>query len=198
MIGYLNGEIVRLLANGAIVLTQSGTGYTVYLSEKDLRMLKNGDKISLFIETLIGEDFIKLYGFQTFAEQDFFNHLRSLQGLGPKNALAILALGDVQQIISMILKENESFFTAASGVGAKIAKRIITELKEKMQKNFFGNDDFQEIMISSGQDVWSDVASVLVNLGYEKSRVTQILSKIDRQVFTSEDIILKKALEMIN
>ena len=141
--------------------------------------------VSLYIETILREDSIKLYGFQTVEERKFFGILQTVQGVGAKLALTIIGYFPISQLIEFIYREDEKSISIIPGVGPKVAKRIISELKD-VKNNTTGQ---KENKIQSKRD---DVISALINLGYSRTDAinlfTGISSEIDDNI-SVEDLI---------
>ena len=131
MIGWLNGIVQRKEAN-ALILDVGGVGYRVFCSQRILDQLPPvGASLQLEIETLVREDHIHLYGFESIIERDCYRLLITVQGVGAKMALAILSMLTPEDIARAILAEDRAMLTRAEGVGPKLAQRIIGELKDK-------------------------------------------------------------------
>lgn len=200
MIGYVSGEVLRKQASDLLILTASGVGYVVFTTENIIKSLAVGSAVSFFIETSIGEDFIKLYGFQTEADKDLFNILTSVQGVGAKAGLAILNLGEAAQIKEAIFLQNAKFFTQATGVGGKLAERLVNELKNK--KDLFKTDSpsFANSLHKNEKEtsILQDVRSALINLGYDDMSVSSVLGKMTNIENHSQDELLKSALKALS
>ena len=136
MIGKLIG-IVDTIMLDYIILDVNGVGYKVFCSGKVIDKLQVKDKVSLFIETIVREDSITLFGFFRQEEQDCFNMLCKVSGVGSKVAIKIMNTATVEEIINAISNDNKDIFCRASGVGPKVAVRIINELKSSIKS--FGN-----------------------------------------------------------
>jgi holliday junction DNA helicase RuvA len=130
MFASLTG-IIQKKHNDHIILVVHGVGYKVICSELTISQLNIGENHFFYIETLIGEDYIKLFGFLSEAEKNWFLLLSSVQGVGGKAALAILSVARPDMISDAILLGDKAIITKASGVGPKLADRIINELKHK-------------------------------------------------------------------
>lgn len=130
MFASLTGIIQKKYAD-YFILNVHGVGYKVSCSTQTLLQLDIGNQYFFYVETSIGEDFIKLYGFLTEAEKNWFLHLSSVQGVGGKAALAILSVARPDMISDAILLGDKSIVIKAAGVGPKLADRIINELKHK-------------------------------------------------------------------
>ena len=170
MIGKLKG-IVDSYAEDHIILDVNGVGYIVACSGRTLQKLpKVGEAVALAIETQVREDAIRLFGFASDAERDWFRLLQSVQGVGTKVALAILSILSPAELTSAIALQDKAAVSRASGVGPRLATRIVAELKDKAPS--FGAVD-PNIMRLAGEDEAKtspkpvqDAISALVNLGY--------------------------------
>ncbi len=166
MFAKLTG-IIDDLFDDQLVLDVGGVGYLVAATARTLDGLKRGDTLSLRIETLMGEDFIRLYGFKNIDEQRWFKMLLSVQGVGAKVALAILTVLPPEKLSMAIAAQDKVMIGQANGVGKKLAERLVTELKDKAAKETIG--DFTAASSSSAapkSGPLTDVISALANLGY--------------------------------
>src|SRR5258705_9471525 len=131
MIGKLKG-IVDSHGEDFVILDVHGVGYIVHCSGRTLQKLpRPGEAAALAIETHMREDAIKLFGFLSEVERDWFRLLQSVQGVGAKVAFAIQTVLDVAELASAIACQDKAAIARAPGVGAKLAARIISELKDK-------------------------------------------------------------------
>lgn len=170
MIGKLKG-IIDSTREDFVILDVQGVGYIVFCSSRTLRNLpRAGEPAALAIETQMREDSIKLYGFSSEAEREWFRLLQSVQGVGAKVALAIQSiLGDLE-LAAAIATQDKAAFARASGVGPKLAARIVAELKDKVPA--FAATDTALSRVTGAQAgtispaAVEDAISVLVNLGY--------------------------------
>lgn len=180
MISYLRGSI-KAEKTGFIILEVSGVGYKVYANVTPLRQGSAGqeDQIELYIYENIREDTDDLYGFGTFEELELFEKLISVNGVGPKAGMLIMACASPERIIASIISEDLGFFTAISGIGKKVAAKIILELKSKIS----GMDGSGVI----GQtDSGDEVVEALLSLGYKRAEIMQMSLKIPAEITDSE------------
>lgn len=199
MIGKLKG-IVDTIALEYVILDVNGVGYKVFCSSKLLDTLNTSENLSLLIETIVKEDSITLYGFSKQEEQDCFNMLCKVSGVGPKMALKVMSINDVNEIITAITTDNKDIFCRVSGIGSKVALRIVNELKS-LVKNF-GNVTLvntAELSMPNNFDFVKDAVSALEGLGYQKNHVLPIVQNIvkERPDLTLESIITE-SLKKIN
>ncbi len=172
MIGKLRG-IIDGYSGDSIVLDVGGVGYLVACSTRTLQALpRPGEAASLSIETHVREDAIKLYGFRSDGERDWFRLLQGVQGVGAKVALAILGVGTVDELASAFALQDKAYIARASGVGPRLAARLVAELKDKMPA--LGAVDPAVARLAGEEPARGtppavhDAISALVNLGYAR------------------------------
>ena len=179
MIGKLRG-IVDEKDDESLILDVGGVGYQVFVSTRLLGTLAIGEEIQLHIEMNVREDHIHLYGFPNALEREWFRLLVTVQRLGNKMALAILGSYSPQQLVNAILAKDTAAFSRISGIGIKLAERIVIELKDKVLKMPTGELSATNASVSAGKsskneaqkptnNLGDDVISALVNLGYNRS-----------------------------
>lgn len=133
MFAKLTG-VIDTKMNDGLILDVHGVGYLVFVSGRSLAAIGGlGDPASLLIETHVREDHIHLYGFATREELQWFRLLLTVQGVGARSALAILSVCEVGRLPMMVASGDVAAFRRAEGVGPKLATRIVTELKDKVQ-----------------------------------------------------------------
>ena len=133
MIGMVSG-ICLMAGTGEAIIDCGGVGYLVQCGSKTLGQLSEGSPARLHIETIVREQSITLYGFASEESRAWFVRLQSVQGVGPKAALAILDILSPGDIMSAAALEDKAAFARASGVGPKLATRIATELSGKRRR----------------------------------------------------------------
>lgn len=180
MIGKLKG-VVDSYGEDFIILDVHGVGYVVQCSSRTLQNLSAaGEAVSLSIETQVREDAIRLFGFRSDNERDWFRLLQSVQGVGAKVALAILSALDTGSLATAIATADKSAIARASGVGPKLAQRIAAELKDKAPA--FSSVDPALIRLSDSLEdstastSVSDAVSGLVNLGYPRAQASAAIA----------------------
>jgi Holliday junction DNA helicase RuvA len=176
MIGKLKGTIDSY-GEDHIILDVHGVGYLVHCSAKTLTALPPvGEAAMLSIETHVREDLIRLYGFRTDQEREWFRLLQTVQGVGAKVALAILSALEPGALATALGTGDKAMIGRAPGVGPKLAQRIVTELKDKAPA--FGSVDPAIIKLSdsvaekTAPVPVADAVSALMNLGYQQAQAS--------------------------
>lgn len=191
MFAKLTGKIDNIFSD-AIILDVNDVGYKIFISKKNLHKIENLDekKHSFFIETIVREDYIHLYGFSSLEEQEFFNILCKINGISSKIAIKILGSTEIIDIINAVNIEDKAIFTNISGIGPKLASRILIELKDPIKKLNFDNIDYQESDNSNitNNQLIADAISALENLGYKRNIIQKIAKN---QVNNNPDITLE-------
>ena len=196
MIARLKGK-VDLLGDDFLVLDVNGVGYQVYCSSRALRQYSLNVSIMLEIETYVREDNIQLFGFNSVQEKDFFRLLTVVPGVGAKVALAILGSFPLEELGQIISIGDKASLTRASGVGPKLAARIIGELKEKVVFLFSnglvaGSAESRSYVSEETNSAINEAASGLVNLGYSlvDSRTALMkVAKTNKEEYSVEELI---------
>lgn len=189
MIGKLKG-IVDQIDLDSVLLNVNGVCYQVYCIGKTLQDLEIGQNSSLYIETYVREDSIKLFGFATIHEKEIFLLLQSVNGVGAKMSLSILSKMNIDDFHNAIMTRNKDLLVTIPGVGAKTAERIIVELKNK--KLFSTPSFYNQAIISSD---FQDAVSALMALGLIRNEAAAYVDKVlenDPQAKIND--IIKQAL----
>jgi len=176
MIGKLRGRIDAVLED-SLILDVQGVGYEIFGSSKLLGHYRGGEEaVELWIDTLVREDLIRLNGFASQQERQWFRLLQSVQGVGAKVALAILGTLSTGDLASAIALQDKAMVSRAPGVGPKVAQRIVAELKDKapaMSGDATGTIGLQQEL---GEGVAAsavvDAVSALTNLGYSAQQAS--------------------------
>lgn len=185
MIGKLKG-IVDSYGEDHVILDVQGVGYVVQCSARTLqRLSKPGEAAVLSIETHVREDAIRLYGFLSDNERDWFRLMQAVQGVGAKVALAILSTLDPGALATALATSDKAAVARAPGVGPKLAQRICAELKDKAPA--FGHVDPGVAQLAGAladrklpQPV-ADAVSALANLGYPQAQAVAAVAAASRE-----------------
>lgn len=191
MYDFING-IFDSQIDDYIVIDVSGVGYKIFTSQNTMRSIKLGSKIKIFTHLAVKEDDLVLFGFSDRSELKLFRLLISVTGVGPKASLSLLSEFSLNQITKAILMKDISLLTKASGIGKKIAERIILELKDKIVVE----DGPSNSPILETNDIKTEVIEALVSLGYNYNVASAAVSKIEKED-KSIDIMIKEALRLI-
>ena len=202
MIAKLYGKI-DTLDNGFLIINVGGVGYLVFCSSRTLsKMPGRGEEAMLFIETAVREDAITLYGFADETEKACFNILTSVQGVGAKVAFAILSTFSPDSLELAIGSGDAKSLTRAGGVGAKLAARLITELKGKMGVGLspvssVGGDFSAALESAEAPSAAKDAVSALANLGYQKMDALMAVNKAAAALGADASVqaLIKEALK---
>ncbi len=175
MIGRLTGRIEGIEADRCLV-DVGGVGYVVMASTRTLGALEPGGEHRLWIETLVREDAITLYGFLQAAEREWFRILTGVQGVGPKVALGILSALAPADLVAAIQAGDRTMLTRAPGVGQKLAIRMVTELRDKVGALPLPDSLSVVASVPAGPD--AEALSALAHLGYRRSEAEAALAKV--------------------
>lgn len=190
MIAKLMGNLDSL-GDDWVIIDVSGVGYLVYCSARTLRNMPIiGGNISLHIETHVREDHIHLFGFQDHGEKAWFSLVQTVQGVGAKVALAILSLYGGDELTQIVAAADKVALTRVTGVGPKVAGRIVAELKDKVAKMDLGSvalstepsEQSKKRGAAIGPANAGDAVSALVNLGYGRADAFGAIATVGRRL----------------
>ena len=180
MIGKLKG-LIESYGEDSVIVDVNGVGYEVHCSARTLQELPGiGRPATLSIETHVREDQIRLFGFVTEIEREWFRLLQTVQGVGAKVALSVLGTLKASELASAIAMRDKAMVARAPGVGPKVAERIVTELKDKAPA--YTNVDPALVRLSGALDdkrapaPVTDALSALVNLGYAQAQAAAAIA----------------------
>lgn len=182
MIGKLKG-IVDSYGDDFVLLDVQGVCYEAFCSSRSLQALPSvGEAATLFIEMVVREDFIKLYGFAAESEKAWFRVLVSVQGVGARVGLAILSTLSPSEIASAIALQDKATMGRTPGVGPKLAQRLVTELKGKAPDLGVGGAGALELQTALGEGNAAgnvaDAVSALSNLGYQSAQASSAVARV--------------------
>ena len=209
MIGRIKGQLIEKKSD-SVVIDVHGIGYVVYVTEKTARSLTLGNEagdISLHSELLVKEDLLQLVGFLTQREKDWFNLLRSVQGIGAKVALTILNTLDTKEILHALRIKNELAFSSVSGIGSRMAQRLVVELSGRKDLIVLEDEEIKEIRDDSNEqtiniikrkEIQQDALSALQNLGFKTAEAQITIDKLlVEDDFIDASQLVKKALRSL-
>ncbi|MGO3928693.1 Holliday junction branch migration protein RuvA [Rhodopseudomonas pseudopalustris] len=184
MIGKLKG-VIDSYGEDYVILDVHGVGYQVHCSSRTLQALPSpGEAATLSIETYVREDQIKLFGFRTDHEREWFRLLQTVQSVGAKVALAVLSTLPPNDLANAIALRDKAAVARTPGVGPKVAERIVSELKDKVPA--LSNVDPAVVQLSGALDdnraprPVTDAISALVNLGYGQPQAAAAIAAAAR------------------
>lgn len=193
MIGMLRG-IVWSIELDKVILDVGGVGYVVHVPAGYLTNMKEGQEKVFHTHLLVRQDDLVIVGFNHQDEKTLFLQLLSVTGVGPKAALSILSTCVVNQIKIAIINEDSTLFTKVPGIGAKIAKRIILELKDKIKETELQTSSGEPIVVSENMN---EALDTLLTLGFSRNEARQALSKVNGQTELPLEEQIKEALRFM-
>jgi holliday junction DNA helicase RuvA len=198
MIGKLSGT-VDSITDDTVILDVHGVGYLVQCPVSTLLRLTVGAPASLMIEMKVSEDAIKLYGFGSAEEREWFRLLQTVQNVGGKVALSVLSTLNPRDLQRALALGDKAMIGRASGVGPKLALRIATELKDKAPSMMLrGEDDAAVVaMAHAPRGPESDAVSALIHLGYSDARAAEAVARAAQALgeHTEAGALIREALK---
>ncbi|MEH7252002.1 Holliday junction branch migration protein RuvA [Neobacillus niacini] len=201
MYEFIKGT-VEFVGPEYIVIENNEIGYQISTPNPFIYSSKLKTNVTVYTYHYVREDLMALYGFESRQEKKLFMKLLNVSGIGPKGALAILASGEVQQVVSAIENEDESFLVKFPGVGKKTARQMILDLKGKLQDvvpdyfpNLFNADTFPAAAQSTNI-AFEEALLALKALGYSDKEVKKISPELRKEQLSTDQYI-KKALQRL-
>lgn len=194
MIAHVTGEVVEKTLD-ALIVDVAGLGYEIQVSAGDFEAAKLGEHVKLYTHDHIRETAHELFGFSQLTAKRLFELLISVSGVGPKMALAILSLGDIEATRSAIASGDHAFVQRASGVGKRLAERVVVDLRDKVGlpgTDFVTDPTTGRPAHTQTQD---DALDALLALGYSLQQANEALAGIDPQLDVQSRI--KQALTQV-
>ncbi|MDF7674275.1 Holliday junction branch migration protein RuvA [Acetobacteraceae bacterium ESL0709] len=197
MIGQLTGFVGQVESDRCLV-DVNGVGYVVFASTQTLSQLPKPPEIArVLIETVVREDAIQLYGFAESEEREWFRLLTTVQGVGSRVALAILSVSQPMALLQAVNAGDKQVFTQASGVGPRLATRLLTELKPKVAKMPGLSHVMQApvVEMAPGASLEADALMALEGLGFRRAEIWPVVSRLIQENEAIElDQIIRLAL----
>lgn len=194
MIAHLNGHLAATGIDHAVI-DVNGVGYLVGASAKTLAALGSlGEFVTVHTEMLVSEDSIRLMGFASADERNWFRLLTSVQGVGAKVALAILSILSPAEVQTAVARADAAMIARANGVGPKLAQRIVNELKDKAGAIALGGGGAGAAIPASGAA--NDAVSALLNLGFKPAEASTAVNAASDELgpAASLDALVRLAL----
>lgn len=198
MFSYIKGTIENINEN-SFVLENNGIGYLILASTNTLVHLQMHESAKIFTHFHVREDDVSLFGFATEAEQNAFELLIAVNGIGPKGALAILSTLSVEELQMAILSDDSKAIAKANGIGPKTAQRVVLELKDKFKLEDVFDDLNSSVHLQEevNNDIITEVAMALTSLGYSNVDALRAVKKVPGYEAMSTEQLLKEALKKI-
>lgn len=199
MYEYIRGQF-QWISKDYVVIELNNIGYKIFTSGNTMsNMPKVGDEVLLYLEQIVREDFIGLYGFTTREELEMFKLLLSINGVGAKAALSLLSISTVNNLKYAIMMGDEKHITRAPGIGKKTAQRIILELKDKLKPDELTSEEGELIEGINDNSDYSfninETLSALMALGYTEKEAQKALEKVDKTL--SIENMIKESLKLL-
>ena len=198
MIGKLTGT-VDSIADDTVILDVAGVGYLVHCPASTISRLAVGAHASLMIEMKVSEDAIKLYGFASAEEREWFRLLQTVQNVGGKVALSVLSTLSPRELQRALALGDKAMIGRSPGVGPKLALRIATELKDKAPSMMMhGEDEGRVAMLAHApRGPEGDAVSALVHLGYSDARAAEAVARASQALgeHTEASALIREALK---
>ena len=198
LINSINGVLFSKSPSEAII-DIGGIRFKLHITLATYEVLpKKGDSVDILTHLHVKEDILNLYGFKDADEQELFFNLNLISGIGPRSAMNILSGTNPMEFKSRIIEGDVKSLTVIPGIGAKTAKRIIVELKEKFETDVIDKNDLG--LVDNGDNkLIKDAANALESLGYKSNRVNKILKDLELSGELSGGLeeIIRKALAKI-
>ncbi|MGZ5939046.1 MAG: Holliday junction branch migration protein RuvA [Rhizomicrobium sp.] len=196
MIGKLTG-IVDSIAEDHAILDVGGVGYLVQCPSSTLSKLAAGAHVSLMIETKVSEDAIRLYGFHSAEEREWFRLLQTVQNVGSRVALNVLSALSPRELERALALSDKAAIGRAQGVGPKLALRITTELKDKAPAMMLrGHVDDGHVVALAPRGPEADAVAALVKLGYSPGQASESVARAANDLGQAApvDVLIRESL----
>lgn len=197
MYSHFKGIIEEKLSD-KVVIDVNSIGYEIYMPENEIEQVKIDEKIMIFTHFHVREDDMRLFGFLSKEKLSFFKKLIGVSGVGPKAAMGIISNISVSDMCVAIATENILALKSIPGIGPKMAQKIIFELKDKVVKEQLGdiNKKLESVKSSKTNENILEATTALEALGFSKKSIDMVLSKIDVDENSVEEIIRRVLKEM--
>ena len=200
MISYLKGIVLHKTANSVMVLC-GNVGYEVQVPASRLLRYAQQQGCEFYIYYHQREDAVQLFGFDSWAEREFFMTLLNVSGIGPKGAVAIIGQSTLHGLYQAIAGENVDFLTKVPGIGKKTAQRLVLELKDKLPASALEEFAAAGVELPEMTAVPTmqkdEITEVLLNLGYHESEIRKIYPELKKMQGADEQTMIKKALQLL-
>ena len=187
MIAHIRGEVTEKFGN-ALIVDVNGVGYEVMVPVPDFEAARLNEERKYYTYHAVRENAEELYGFSSLAAKRLFELLTSVQGIGPKAAIAILSLAEAEEVRNAIANADTAFISRASGVGKKTAERVIVDLRDKVgAPSHYGAT---EVKFARNADEPDEALDALIALGFPLKEASMALEKVDTSLPVEERVRL--------
>jgi holliday junction DNA helicase RuvA len=195
MIGKLTG-VVDTITEDMVILDVNGVGYLVQCPSSTLSRLTVGAHASLMIEMKVSEDAIKLYGFASAEEREWFRLLQTVQNVGGKVALSVLSTLSPRELQRALALGDKAMIGRSPGVGPKLALRIATELKDKAPAMMMSGEGGTHVPVHAPRGPAADAVTALVKLGYSEGQAAEAVARAANDLGEAAEtsLLLREAL----
>lgn len=193
LINYIVGKLVEKGTN-KIILDKDGLAFDIYFPLTSMYNINIGDEIKVYIHMAFSQDDISMYGFLTKEDKEMFEYLLIVNRLGPKGAMNIISTLGSEKIKSAIIKKDSKAFSSISGIGSKVADKIIIELADKVKSMQVG-DIGEDYSPNKYLQIQNEAIEALVALGYTKKTAESLVSKVELNEDMKSDELIKLALK---
>ena len=180
-----------------IIIENNNIGYKIFTSGATMAEMPGiNDEVMLYLEQIVREDFIGLYGFKDREELEMFKLLLSISGVGAKAALSLLSISRINNLKYAIIMEDDKHLCRAPGIGKKTAGRIILELKDKIKKEDIMSgvdiqEGFEDLQPTVNANTVGEALGALLALGYSSTEAKEAVQKFKKDGLKTEDLIKK-------
>jgi Holliday junction DNA helicase RuvA len=188
MIAKITGKVILSAEKYVIIEAGDGVGYKIFVLPEFFRVYKKDEAVSVWTFLRVREDEMSLYGFMEYAELEFFELILTVSGVGPKSAMNILSIAPLDILKRAVAAGDVSYLTKVSGIGRKIAEKIVLELKEKMGAT--ASTEEGKAMLKDDQDA----VEALQTLGYSQREAREALKEVPESISGASNRI-KEALK---
>lgn len=186
MIHFISGKIIGK-EKDYIILDHNGVGFKIFLSEKNIEQLKEGQEAKIYTHLCVRNDKIELYGLLSQEELYLYQILERISGIGPKGALILASMGTLQDFQKAIQEGNLKFFEGIKGIGKKKIQKIILEI----------GGEIKELSKKENKTVNDEALKALISLGFTKTEAKEALESLPKEIRDTEEQI-KEALKILS
>jgi Holliday junction DNA helicase RuvA len=187
MIAHIRGNVSEKFGS-SLIIDVGGVGYEMAVAAPDFESVNLGEERKFYTYHAVRENSEELYGFSSLAAKKIFELLISVQGIGPKAAMAILSLAEAEEVRNAIANADTAFISKASGVGKKSAERVIVDLRDKVGiPSHYGATEVKNTSVAMEAD---EALDALIALGFPLKEASSALEKVDKSLPVEERVRL--------